>query len=87
MGLSVLIMALGAGFAMTLYSNGFSVLAKNLQARFPKAHNLLSNKYYVDEFYASAIVQPLRDMSQFMWRISMSSSLTGSSTASVRPAS
>jgi NADH:ubiquinone oxidoreductase subunit 5 (subunit L)/multisubunit Na+/H+ antiporter MnhA subunit len=30
-------------------------------------YNTLSNKYFVDEFYFANIVQPLRDMAEFLW--------------------
>jgi NADH-quinone oxidoreductase subunit L len=37
--------------------------------RFPAAHRVLSNKYYVDELYDAAIVQPIKQLSiRGLWR-------------------
>jgi NADH-quinone oxidoreductase subunit L len=52
-----------------MYRNGPSPLAQSLHGRFTGVHNLLSNKYWIDEIYDSALVRPLREMSEFMWRI------------------
>jgi NADH-quinone oxidoreductase subunit L len=69
MAVSVVATILAAGFAWMLYGNGFSAAAQAMQRRFPRVHRTLSNKYYVDEFYFGYIVDPLRDMSLFLWRI------------------
>jgi NADH-quinone oxidoreductase subunit L len=69
MAVSVVGMFLGAGFAWRLYAEGFSPLAQALGERFARAHAVLTNKYYVDEFYFAYIVNPVRDMAQFMWRV------------------
>ncbi len=69
MGISVLGMFLSAGFAIKLYGNGPSPMAKALAARFAKAHEVLTHKYYVDEFYAAYIVEPLKEMSLFLWKV------------------
>ena len=69
MGISVLGMFLSAGFAILLYKNGPSKLAVNLKKKFAGAHKVLTNKYYVDEFYFKYIVEPLKDMSLFLWKI------------------
>jgi NADH-quinone oxidoreductase subunit L len=44
-------------------------VAQQLAARFAGAHRVLTNKYFVDEFYESAIVEPLLAVSrQGLWR-------------------
>jgi NADH-quinone oxidoreductase subunit L len=69
MGISVLGMLVSAAFAIRMYRNGFAPVTARLQARFPNAHRVLTHKYYVDEFYFGYIVQPLKEMSQFMWKV------------------
>jgi NADH-quinone oxidoreductase subunit L len=44
--------------------------AERVAASFPGTHRLLLNKYYVDEFYDAAIVQPIKGFSgRFLWKI------------------
>jgi len=44
--------------------------AGRVAARFAGAHRVLLNKYYVDEFYDAAIVQPIRRTSErALWRV------------------
>lgn len=69
MGVSTLGMLISAVFAIKLYGNGPSPTATTLKERFAKAHAVLTNKYYVDEFYQTYIVTPVREMSLFMWRV------------------
>ncbi len=69
MGISVLGMFLSAGFAIVLYKNGPSPTAIKLKKSFSGIHKVLTNKYYVDEFYFKYIVDPLKDMSLFLWKI------------------
>ena len=69
MAVSVGGMAISSLLAISMYSNGFGHLANSLGSAFKGAHRILTNKYYVDEFYDSYIVTPLRDMSQFLWKI------------------
>lgn len=69
MGVSVVGMFLGAGFAWRLYASGFSALARSLANRFQGAHRLLANKYFVDEIYDAVIVTPLRDVALFLWQV------------------
>ncbi len=38
-------------------------------SRFPAAHRVLVNKYYVDELYDRVIVRPLAALSQFFWKV------------------
>jgi NADH-quinone oxidoreductase subunit L len=39
-----------------------------LQQRFPGVHNLLYNKYYVDEAYDLLFVNRMKDLGTFLWR-------------------
>ena len=44
--------------------------ADRVAARFAGAHRVLLNKYYVDEFYDAAIVQPIKRTSdRALWRL------------------
>ncbi len=67
MGLSVLVAAIGILLAWRLYKRPASEL--------PKApvdawwHRLLSNKYYVDEFYDATIVRPLRGTANLLHKV------------------
>ena len=52
--------------------------ADRVAARFAGAHRVLLNKYYVDEFYDAAIVQPIRRTSErALWRVFDASVLDG----------
>jgi NADH-quinone oxidoreductase subunit L len=42
---------------------------KKLAVRFPGVYETLLNKYYVDEFYNAAIVQPLITVSRFFYQV------------------
>jgi len=69
MGASILIMTLASGFAIILYAKGPKLLASALRVKFSGVYNTLQNKYFVDEFYAANIVQPVHDMATFLWKI------------------
>ena len=44
--------------------------AQRLATRFAGVHRLLANKYYVDELYQTAIVEPVLTLSrQGLWRV------------------
>jgi NADH-quinone oxidoreductase subunit L len=45
-------------------------LTDRLQASFAGVHRVLLNKYYVDELYDAAIVQPIKGLSErFLWKV------------------
>ncbi len=68
MGLSIAIALGGIGLATLLFKNGFG-RAEALAARFSGLHRLLLNKYYVDEIYDAAIVQPIKALSTgVLWK-------------------
>ena len=65
---STLVALAGIGVATMFYFNG-TARADAMAARFPALHRLLLNKYYVDEIYDAAIVQPLKGLSsRVLWR-------------------
>ncbi len=57
---------------------------KKLAARFPGIYNLLLNKYYVDEFYNAAVVQPLITLGLFFWKITDLRGVDGIANGSAR---
>ena len=52
-------------FAVLAY---YCVQQNTLGGRFPKLHQLIAHKYWVDEIYDRAIVQPFVHVSRKMWR-------------------
>lgn len=56
----------GVILAYSLYVDS-PMLGLIIRRAFPKTHQLLSNKYYVDEAYESWIVQPLRRLAAFCY--------------------
>jgi len=68
MGVSTLVAILGILFARWVWITRPRV-AENAAREFAPVHRLLLNKYYVDEIYDAAIVQPIRVVSQEgLWR-------------------
>ncbi|MEQ1573209.1 MAG: NADH-quinone oxidoreductase subunit L [Vicinamibacterales bacterium] len=76
MGVSSAIAFLGIGIAAFIWlkrrpstSSGQVEIADRMAQRFPGLHRLLLNKYYVDEVYDAAVVQPIRIISEEgLWR-------------------
>ena len=68
MGVSSLIALAGIGLAAFIWLRRRE-LADAMAGSFPRLYRLLLNKYYVDEIYDAAIVQPIRIGSQeALWR-------------------
>jgi NADH-quinone oxidoreductase subunit L len=68
MALSTTVALLGIGIAAFLYLKRLDLPGK-LKAQFEPVYTLLYNKYYVDELYDAAIVQPIKVVSQEgLWR-------------------
>ncbi len=65
--LSALIALAGIGLAAHLYLRRPGRAAA-LRARFPSLYRLLLNKYYVDEIYDTALVRPIRIVSEDLWQ-------------------
>jgi len=63
MGVSTLVAAAGIGLAVFFFLRNRSA-ADRMARRFAGAHRVLENKYYVDEIYDAAIVQPIQIVSQ-----------------------
>ena len=66
MGLSVALAAVSASFAYTFYVK-HPERPKALAERFKKTHDMLYNKYFVDEVYFARIINPLIDISKGLW--------------------
>jgi len=59
----------GIGIAVYFFLRNRS-LSDRLATRFAGVHRLLLHKYYVDEFYDAAVVQPIRSVSERgLWRV------------------
>jgi len=58
----------GIGLAYRLYVQDPG-LADRLSERFSGLHQLLLNKYYIDEIYETIIVQPILAASDWLWKI------------------
>jgi NADH-quinone oxidoreductase subunit L len=68
MAVSVALAFAGIGLA-TLFFKAQPERAERMAAAFPGVHRLLLNKYYVDEVYDAAIVQPMKATSEkFLWK-------------------
>ncbi len=63
MGVSVAVAACAILLAFLLYRNGLEGPERRARAMQP-IHNLLTNKFYVDEIYDAIIVRPIRSLSQ-----------------------
>jgi NADH-quinone oxidoreductase subunit L len=69
MGVSTLIAFGGIGIA-TFFFLWNRRAADQMALRFSGLHRLLANKYYVDEFYDAAVVQPIRIASEEgLWKV------------------
>lgn len=66
MGLSVLGAIAGITIALRLYSNIAN--AEKLRHKWARLHQLLDNKWYVDELYDRTLVQPIRYVSERLWK-------------------
>jgi len=63
MGVSTLVAAAGIGLAVFFFLRNRAA-ADQVAHRFAGVHRVLENKYYVDEIYDAAIVQPIRIVSE-----------------------
>ena len=54
--------------ARTFY-NKKPELATSLREKMSGMHNLLLNKYYVDEIYGAVVIRPLVYFSLFLWKV------------------
>jgi NADH-quinone oxidoreductase subunit L len=67
--LAVAVALAGIFLAWTIYGNKGLEGGHTWAQRFPFAHRLLANKYYVDELYDRIIVRPLAALSRFFWKV------------------
>ena len=69
MGVSVAFALLAWFFASRLYHSGFDI-ASGLRSKWESLYQLSLNKWYVDELYNAAIIQPVRLFStHILWRL------------------
>jgi NADH-quinone oxidoreductase subunit L len=69
MGISSLMALVGIGLAAFLWLRNRQI-PEQMARQFPAVHGLLLNKYYVDEIYDAAIVQPIKTGStEGLWRV------------------
>lgn len=66
MGISVGLAGISAWFAYDFYIKRPSMPAK-VAGSFSKTYDLVSNKYYVDEFYFARIINPIVSVSKALW--------------------
>jgi NADH-quinone oxidoreductase subunit L len=68
MGVSSVVALLGIGIAAYFFLKNRGA-ADAVAARFAGVHRVLEHKYYVDEIYSAAIVQPIRIVSdEALWK-------------------
>lgn len=67
MAASVVVMLIASGTAVVLYGRGPKPVLETWKKSMSGVYNTLWNKYFVDEFYFAKIVQPVRDMAEFLW--------------------
>ncbi|RJO63149.1 MAG: NADH-quinone oxidoreductase subunit L [Myxococcales bacterium] len=67
MGVSTAIALAGWLIARALYKDGRSPQPEKLKARFAGVHNVIHNKYYVDEGYYYAFIRPVVELGNFLW--------------------
>jgi NADH-quinone oxidoreductase subunit L len=68
MVVSTLIAIAGIGIAMYFFLKNTRA-ADEMETRFSGVHRVLMNKYYVDEVYDAAVVQPIRIVSEdALWK-------------------
>ena len=68
MAFSVLIAVVGIGAAYRFYVRAPEI-AENLARRWAGAHRVLSNKYYVDEFYGATVVAGTVGSANGLWAV------------------
>ncbi|MEE8448891.1 MAG: NADH-quinone oxidoreductase subunit L [Thermodesulfobacteriota bacterium] len=68
MGISVIVSLLGILSAYLMYVYDPSLPERMAQGA-RRTYNVLSQKYYVDEFYDAVLVQPIKRLSLFLWSV------------------
>jgi len=67
MGASVVIAVVGISIAATMYMKN-TTLPKKFTDTFPVLHRAVYNKWYMDEIYDFAFVNPCKALGQFLWK-------------------
>ena len=68
MASSVVLVLISISIAYVLYRKNPQI-ATNLHKKFSGIHKVLLNKYYVDEFYHTVVINPLVVLSKFFWKV------------------
>ena len=68
-GLSVAVGVAGLAMGFAFYRKGLGGIPAVLAERLRPLHTVLFNKYYVDELYRDVIVEPLKSISRFCYRV------------------
>jgi NADH-quinone oxidoreductase subunit L len=66
MGFSVALAVVGILAARAVYGKNGAEAALRLSGRFPLVHQLVFNKYYVDEIYAAVVVRPFMGLARVL---------------------
>lgn len=66
--ISTLVALSGIGVAYVTYMRK-GINTDALAARFSGLYNFLLNKWYIDEFFMAAVVNPFKDIANFLWKI------------------
>jgi NADH-quinone oxidoreductase subunit L len=69
MAVSVALAGLAAFTAYRFYAGRSREVPAKLAAQFAGAHRVLLGKYFVDELYKKAIVEPTKALAGFCWRV------------------
>jgi hypothetical protein len=69
MGVSTGLAVAGILVARTFYLGGYRAPAQQFAAAMPGLVKAAYNKFWVDEFYDSALIRPLRQFSSFLYRV------------------
>jgi len=67
--LATVVLVIVAIFLARRVYNTMPELATRLREKMPRLHQLLLNKYFVDEIYGAMVVRPVINGSKFLWRV------------------
>ena len=71
MGLSTFVAFLGIGIAYLFYILNNKILPLRIRNKFKLLHNLLYNKYYIDEIYDYLFIKPSIRLSRFAYKFDL----------------
>ncbi|GAB4288661.1 MAG: NADH-quinone oxidoreductase subunit L [Myxococcota bacterium] len=65
---SVVVGALGILAARALYKDAESEAPERMKDAWATLYNIVYHKYYIDEIYNAAVIQPIRLLSEWLWK-------------------